>query len=336
MIKRLALGAVALSCCAIAESSATLAQVAASDLLVRIDQLENQVRQLTGQVEQMQFRNQQLEAALRRIQDDAEYRSPEPGARGGPRAPTVAARPQSPPPPVIQQGAPAVALPPPGRRSDAFDPAENPNAPGAPRTLGSIYGSSVPPRRDGSAPAIIGEEPPDRIAGAPLDLSTIATAPDPNLGRSAPAGPIPPRNPGSTGPYVVATAPPSQSPRDTFDLGNGYLQRRDYALAEDTFREFLRKFPSDRLAGDAQFGLGESLFQRQSYRDAADAFLAMSKKFENSAKAPDALLRLGQSLAALSEKELACATFGEVARKYPRASPNVKQTVEREQKRVHC
>ena len=78
------------------------------------------------------------------------------------------------------------------------------------------------------------------------------------------------------------------------------------------------------------------MFQRQAYREAADAFLAMSKKYESSTKAPDALLRLGQSLAALNEKELACATFGEVVRKFPRASANVKQTVEREQKRGHC
>ena len=54
------------------------------------------------------------------------------------------------------------------------------------------------------------------------------------------------------------------------------------------------------------------------------------------AKAPDALLRLGQSLAALKQKEMACATFAEVSRKYPKASTSVKQGVEREQKRVHC
>jgi tol-pal system protein YbgF len=132
------------------------------------------------------------------------------------------------------------------------------------------------------------------------------------------------------------TLPPSSSPRDAFDLGYGYLQRRDYALAEDTFRDFLRKYPSDRQAGDAQYFLGESLYQHRDYRDAADAFLAVSKKYEAGAKAPDALLRLGQSLAALNEKELACATFGEVNRKYPRASAGVKQSVDREQKRVGC
>ena len=33
---------------------------------------------------------------------------------------------------------------------------------------------------------------------------------------------------------------------------------------------------------------------------------------------------------------MACATLGEVGRKYPRASGSVKQGVEREQKRVRC
>jgi len=102
------------------------------------------------------------------------------------------------------------------------------------------------------------------------------------------------------------------------------------------FRDFLKKYPSDRLAADAQYGLGESFFQRQSYHDAANAFVVLSKKYETSAKAPDALLRLGQSLAAINEKELACVAFGDVARKYPRAAPSVKQAVEREQKRVRC
>jgi tol-pal system protein YbgF len=90
------------------------------------------------------------------------------------------------------------------------------------------------------------------------------------------------------------------------------------------------------LAPEAQYWLGESLFQSQHYRDAAESFLAVSTKYETTARAPDALLRLGQSLAALGEKEAACASLGEVLRKYPRAAASVKQGVDREQKRVHC
>ena len=114
----------------------------------------------------------------------------------------------------------------------------------------------------------------------------------------------------------MATLPPSDSPKDYYDLAYGYILRKEYALAEDGFRTFLRKYPSDRMAPEAQYWLGESLFQRQRYRDAAEAFLNVSTKYESTAKAPDALLRLGQSLAVLGEKEAACASLGEVLRKY--------------------
>jgi tol-pal system protein YbgF len=158
---------------------------------------------------------------------------------------------------------------------------------------------------------------------------------EPDYGQPAGASP---RGAGAATPYAVATAapPPSGSPREVYDAGFVYLQRRDYAAAEETFRDFLRKYPSDRLAADAQFNLGESLFQRQNYHDAADAFVQLSKKYEASAKAPDALLRLGQSLAAMNEGELACVAFADVGRKYPRAPSSVKQAIDREQKRARC
>ena len=119
-------------------------------------------------------------------------------------------------------------------------------------------------------------------------------------------------------------------------MAYGYVLHKDYSLAEQSFRDYLKKYPNERLVPEAQYWLGESLFQQQRYRDAAESFLGVSTKFERSAKAPDALLRLGQSLAAMSQKEAACATLAEVGRKYPRASANVKRGVEQEQKRAHC
>jgi tol-pal system protein YbgF len=221
------------------------------------------------------------------------------------------------PAPIVQE---PQGVPPGGRRrGDAFDPGQNPNAPGAPRALG---GGQLPIANE----APIGA-PGGRGAGEPLDLA--------NTGPSVPGGALPPpRSPG--GSAALTTLPPSATPRDEFDLGIGYMQRKDYALAEETMRNFAQKYPSDPLIADSQYWLGESFFQRQQYRDAAEAFLGVTTKFDKSAKAPDALLRLGQSLAALKEKEAACAALGEVTRKYPRASSGVKAAVDREQKRVKC
>ena len=106
--------------------------------------------------------------------------------------------------------------------------------------------------------------------------------------------------------------------------------------AAETFGDFVHKYPSDHLTPEAQYWLGESLFQNRRYHDAAEAFLTVSTKYGTIARAPDAMLRLGQSLESLGQKEAACASLGEVLRKYPRASLSVKESVAREQKRAHC
>ena len=320
--------------------SGRAAQSDPGDLSVRLDRMENALRQLTGTIEQLQYRNQQLEMQLQQL-----------GARGG-AAP--AAQPQAAP------GGQGYTPPPasnPGRRSDVFDPSQNPSAPGAPRTLGNQAVIAAPERIPDNAPPV--GAPGGRAAGAPLDLSTMAdngspppqqAAVPPRAVASASGTPVPvsPPTPAPMPPPQIrnvapapagaqlATLPPSASPQDEYDMAYGYVLHKDYSLAEQSFRDFLKKYPNERLVPEAQYWLGESLFQQQRYRDAAESFLGVSTKFERTGKAPDALLRLGQSLAAMNQKEAACATLTEVGRKDPRASAGVKRGVEQELKRAHC
>ncbi len=303
------------------------------DPQMEIDRLSDQLRKLTGQNEELQHRNQVLEEQLRQLQGGAAPGAP--AARGPANAgsapyqnqnqqyqnqPYQNPQYQQPQQPAYQgqQGAPITTpyndgqAPSPGRRGDAFNPSQNPNAPGAPRALGSMQGQS-------------NYAQPGAQPGAPMNIENN------NYGNNSGAAAVPP-SPGGG----LTTAPPTRSPKDEFDLGLGYMQHKDYGLAEETMRNFTVKYPGDRLVGDAQYWLGESLYQRKKYREAAEAFLAVTSKYDKSTKAPDAMLRLGESLAALKEKDAACAAFGEVTRKYPRASNSVKQGVARGQKRSGC
>jgi tol-pal system protein YbgF len=303
---------------------------------VRIDRIENSLRQLTGTIEQLQYQNQQLQMQLKRMQDDTEYRLQPLGSKGAAPAAGAAPRAMAPQAPAAPMTTP-VDTAAPGRRSDAFDPSRQPNAPGAPRALGNE--AVVAPLPDNSANVPPVGAPDGRAAGAPLDLSTLAANPVPQAAPvAAPlvGGGAPPRPATPAAGVQLATLPPSASPQDEYDMAYGYVLHKDYPLAEQAFRDFLRKYPGERLVPEAQYWLGESLFQGQHYRDAAESFLAVSTKYESSGKAPDALLRLGQSLAALSQREAACATLAEVGRKYPRASASVKRGVTQEQKRAHC
>jgi tol-pal system protein YbgF len=292
-----------------------IAQSSESDIVVRLDQLQNDMRRLTGQIEELQYRNQQLEQTVHQMQDERAGAPPRPGVA-----------PSGPPPAV------------PNRRSDAFDPNNSPNAPGAPHSLGTTANNNGPytGATNVAPPAPIPAPPADvpNQIGAPLDLNAgNATAAVPGGNPNVP--PPGPRNPNAPG-QQLATLPPSQSPRDEFDLAYGYVLRKDYSLAGQAFQDFLHKYPNDRMSGEAQFWLGESLFQSKNYQSAAEAFVTMTKKYPTSPKQPDTLLRLGESLAALKQKDLACVTLAEVSKKYPHAAANVKAAVEREQKRVHC
>ncbi|MBS7540172.1 tol-pal system protein YbgF [Ancylobacter lacus] len=260
----------------------------------RLDRIENQMRQMTGQIEELQFKNQQLEAQLKRTQQEMDYRA---GGGAGAAAAAAGAAPAAAAAAPARAGQPAATS---SRRSDAFDPNAQPTAPGAPRPLGT-----TPPSAPGSADGV----------GAPVDL-----------GSGAPAA----------GGQDLATQPPTNTPKDLYDLAYGYVLRQDYAQASQGFQTFIRQYPSDRAVPDAYYWMGEADYQRQMYKEAAQSFLKVSSDYPNAVKAPDALLRLGQSLAAIGEKDAACATYNAVGNKYPKASATVRQGVEREQKRARC
>src|SRR6185503_1354515 len=103
---------------------------------------------------------------------------------------------------------------------DVFDPSQNPAAPGAPRALGSPDSAAPPPVAVQEQPDV--GAPGGRAAGAPLDLSSVGQPGQPAPGENGALPPPPPRNVSATG-AQVATLPPTQSPKDEYDLAYGYV-----------------------------------------------------------------------------------------------------------------
>jgi tol-pal system protein YbgF len=325
-------------------------------LVVRLDRAENQLRQMNGQIEQMQHQQRRLEEQLKKFQQDVEFRfqenagksrapAPAPRERRGdiepevapaitPAATTVATT-------TVATGsglssAPGIAVNPPlpgaGRRGDAFDP--NPTAPrplGA--TTASIPLSSTPHRA--SAPVDLGAAP-----GQPLDLSrgSVNGWTPPPVAATQPASiPAAPPQPGATSPGSAQVASVQQSgARLDYDIAMNHYRAGQYEAAEKAFGDFIGRNPKDRLASEAVFFLGESYFQRGRHREAAEQYLKISTSYGRSTKAAEAMLRLGQSLSALGAKEQACASFGELPRKYPNASANLRAAADREARRAAC
>ena len=339
---------------------------------LRIDRLENQMRGLTGQIEQMQFQIKRLEDQLRKFQQDVDFRFDElKPAKPAPKAPAAPAAPAAQPKrtelnengyPVIVQTAPAAAEAAPvtqanaparsaGRRGDAFDPAQDPNAPGAPRDL-----TTMAPGANAAPPPVAAPAPATRRTPLPAGPLESADDLDPAApARSAGTDPtatatLPPQAPAArviaapdgapgapSSPAVsqqMAALPPT--PANDYDAATAAFREGQYEVAEQRFRSYLEKNPKERLTPEAIFYLGETYFRRARAREAAEQYLKVTVDFPRAVRAPEALVKLGLSLEKLGAKEQACAAFGEVGRKYPAASSAVRVSAERESKRAQC
>ena len=126
------------------------------------------------------------------------------------------------------------------------------------------------------------------------------------------------------------------SAKQAYETAYGYLLQQDFASAETAFDDFLKRFPSDPLAGNAQYWLGETYFARGQYKPAASAFLKGYQTYTRSAKAPDSVLKLAMSLDKLGQKDAACASYAELTTKFPNAPGHVKNRADTERRRLGC
>jgi tol-pal system protein YbgF len=276
-----------------------------AELVLRVNQLEEELRQANGRIEELENAEHRLETELQKFRQDVEYRFGD-RSEGAPPAPDVAEAPQSP-------GEPAAPARP-RKSSDAFDPDADPNAPGAPRPLGT-----TPP----SAPLV--REASGAAAGQPLELGK-APAPESSKGPPPPSGPT----------IVGSGVAMLDQPREQFNAALQAFQAGQYPEAEAGFKAFLAANPSHRMSADAIFYIGETYLQRSRPREAAEQYLKVTTDYSKSSRAPESMVRLGQTLAALGNNEQACATLTEFGKRYPAASASVKKLAEHESAKDHC
>ncbi|MDR4308124.1 tol-pal system protein YbgF [Chelatococcus sambhunathii] len=292
-----------------APSNVQMAQSSSlADIAVRLDRLENQMRQLNGRLDEIQYQGRKNDEALKRFQGDVDFRFQdiESGKSGGGSS-GGGSRPPKRGDAGDAMGGPTAGL---GGRDGGLGapPASLGQSRGGDDAIGGLIGGAD----DGDPNAPMSIRPPGVGGGrAPTIGGDRMAARDDSL------------------PGVTAGA---GGARDQFDLGVGFIQRRDYNQAEATFRDFLRTYPKDAKAPEARYWLGESQYQRKNYTDAVATFLEIYKDAPGSAKAPESMLKLGMALNGMGQKEQACATLDAAGKKYAR----IKAQSDREFKRLSC
>ena len=189
----------------------------------------------------------------------------------------------------------------------------------------------------GIAPQRRSEAPQPTPAPSGFGSTTVQTGPDSIDGLlAANSSSAPSAQPQPAALPIAASPGDGGNPKQLYETAYGYLLQQDYGAAETAFDDFLKRYPSDNLAGNAQFWLGESYFVRGQFKPAASAFLKGYTTYGKSAKAPDSLLKLAMSLGRMGQKDAACSSFNELNTRFPAASADVKSRANAEKQRTGC
>lgn len=123
---------------------------------------------------------------------------------------------------------------------------------------------------------------------------------------------------------------------ELYTKGLEALKAGQTAEAEQEFLLILDKYPSDKLAGNAQYWLGEVYYKDKNFAKAAVAFGKGYEKYKNGSKSAGSLLKLGLSMEQLGKKQEACLAFKNLPVEFPKAEAVVKQKAAAEAKKLGC
>ncbi len=114
------------------------------------------------------------------------------------------------------------------------------------------------------------------------------------------------------------------------------MRQANYPAAEQALKAFVKAFPKDQLAGNAQYWLAETYYVRKDYEQAATAFAVGYQRYPKNDKAADYLLKLGMSLGNLGKKGEACTALARLGHEFPTAPSNVRERAAGERQQLGC
>ena len=114
--------------------------------------------------------------------------------------------------------------------------------------------------------------------------------------------------------------PPGMSPQRTYDSAYSDYTAGQYALAVEGFRTFLKYFPRDMRASEAQLNIGNSFYNDGKFREAVSEYQRVISDYPKSSSVPSAYYKLGLSYNQLKQPDLARKAFETILKDYEGAS----------------
>jgi tol-pal system protein YbgF len=178
---------------------------------------------------------------------------------------------------------------------------------------------TLAPPTGASSPAVPTPAGTSRVP-SPAPPSTVMTSPvpaplPPNTAGAAPA-PTPPPSATTVTP-TKAAAKSAGNPEQEYAAALATYRAREHGQAVIDFLDFIAKYPTHPLAGNAQYWIGEAYWAQRDYRQALVEF---EKVFDHGpGKAPDAQLKIGLCYLRLGDVQRAQQAWQRVVNEYPKS-----------------
>lgn len=138
---------------------------------------------------------------------------------------------------------------------------------------------------------------------------------------------------------MQASSAPAAKPVTAIELlksGQEALRAHDYASAQSSAEQALRRARTVNGKIDSQFLLAQSLAGQKQYRDSAVAYFDAYKRAPKSTRAQEALLGVSASMLALGDKNSACEALKKLQTEFPSPTPRVRSAMTSFKGRASC
>jgi tol-pal system protein YbgF len=154
------------------------------------------------------------------------------------------------------------------------------------------------------------------------DMQNVLQSIDAKVSGGSPTGPAATPAPDSApaGASGGAAPPPAMAPisADTlYQNGLRDLTGGKYDLAKQEFSDYIANFPSNDLAGNAQFYIGEVAYAQNNFKEAIQSYERVMVNYPKSFKLAASLMKKGMAELELGSKASGIRDLREVVRRFP-------------------
>ena len=109
----------------------------------------------------------------------------------------------------------------------------------------------------------------------------------------------------------------AQSPETTYYTAYSDYIKKNYQLAIEGFKQFIRLFPNNGLADNSLYWIGECYYSQKNYQEAVKTFTELITNYADGDKIPDAILKKGFALIEMGSQSEGITVLKELISRYP-------------------